>query len=178
MLLLAANEKLLLVIRRHWYVLVWPAAIFIFLLILPSLLLVYGPSFWPAFATPQVQPLVKFSLAIYFMALLTFILVLWLNYYLDVWIITDQRIIDVEQHGLFHRTVSEITMERIQDITVEVPGLIATMLDFGTMRIQTAGELGEFIITEVPKCDRAKNIIVECQRKHMSAPKSTLFNGR
>lgn len=155
--------------RRHWFVLVGPTGFFVVLLLIPSFFLNFAPRFFPALDRADLQPVANFGIAIYFMSVLTFMLLEWLSYYLDVWIITDQRIVDVRQHSLFHRTVSEISMDRIQDVTVDVPGFIPTMLDFGTIRIQTAGEQGEFVISEVPNCDRAKSIIVDQQRKLMAA---------
>jgi len=167
-LTLDPKEKVLLQMRRHWFILVGPTAFFIVLLLLPSLFLNFAPYFLPAFDRPSLQLVIDFGIAVYLASVLTYMLLQWLSYYLDVWIITDQRIVDVQQNGLFHRTVSEITMDRIQDVTVEVPGFIPTMLDFGTIRIQTAGELGEFVISEVPACDRAKDIIIAEQKKYMA----------
>jgi uncharacterized membrane protein YdbT with pleckstrin-like domain len=87
-----------------------------------------------------------------------------MSYYLDVWIITTERIIDIEQHGLFHRAVSEIAVERVQNVTVETPGFLATMLGFGNVKIQTAGE-GEFTISSVTECERAQRLILEHSRR-------------
>lgn len=169
MLLLGPNEKVLLQMRRHWYVLVGPVAVFIFLISLPAIFTNFAPRFFPATGSAEVKPIISFFTAVWLMAVFTSMLLQWLSYYLDVWIITDQRIIDVEQRGLFHRTVSEIAMDRVQDVTVEIPGFVPTVLKFGTIRIQTAGEQGEFVISEVPDCDKAKNIIVEQQRKRVAA---------
>lgn len=163
MLSLSSSEKVLLVMRRHWFVLIGPIAVFVFLLIAPPLALVALPAYYPKLADPVLEVPANFLLAVYIAALLTYMLVAWLSYYLDVWIVTGERIIDVEQHGLFHREVSEIAMDRVQNVTVEIPGFIATALGFGTIRIQTAG-LGEFVITEVPHCDRAKEIILKLIR--------------
>ena len=41
-----------------------------------------------------------------------------------MWIITNDRILDIEQHGLFARTVSELRLHRVQDVTAEIKALI------------------------------------------------------
>lgn len=163
MLQLAPQENVLLVMRRHWFVLVRPASVFAVLLALPLPFIALAPRLLPQFEALHIALVIKFASTLYLMALLTWALVIWLSYYLDVWIITDQRIIDVEQYGLFHREVSEIAADRIQNVTIETPGFIATVLKFGTIRIQTAGQ-GEFVITEVPHCERAKTIILQRSR--------------
>ena len=63
----------------------------------------------------------------------------WTHYYLDLWVISDRRIIVIDQRGFFNRKVSSFRLERMQDIKVTITGIIATLLNFGTIRAQTAG---------------------------------------
>ncbi len=62
----------------------------------------------------------------------------WTHYYLDLWIITDRRIIVIDQIHFFNRKVSSFRLERLQDIKVAVNGVLATFLNYGTIRAQTA----------------------------------------
>lgn len=163
MLHLFPQETILLVMRRHWVVFLGPTIIFIILLIAPPLAIVVGPRFFPALGEPEVALIVNFFLALYVLGLLAYLLVLWIAYYLDVWIITDQRLIDIEQHGLFHREISEIAMDRVQDVTIEIPGFIPTLLQFGNIKIRTASQ-GEFTISDVPDYYRAKDLILKYSR--------------
>lgn len=169
MLTLAPNETILLVMRRHWIVFAGPTFSFFALLILPPIALLVAPNYIPALSEPGLRPVVNFFLALYTMALLAAMLVVWLSYYLDVWIITNQRIIDIEQFTIFHREVSEISLDRIQNVTVEIPGFIATFLGFGNIKIHTAGE-GEFNISEVAEFYRAKDIILQHSRHASRQP--------
>lgn len=89
----------------------------------------------------------------------------WMDHYLDVWIITNERVIDVEQRGLFRRETSEFSMDKVQDITVEIPHMIATFLRYGNLRIQTAGEKS-FNIKDVPDVYEIKKIIMDQVTKH------------
>ncbi len=84
----------------------------------------------------------------------------WMDYYLDMWIVTEKRVINIDQRGLFSREISEIPMANIQDVTVEVHGLMETLLGFGTVRIQTAGER-EFTIDDIPRLNPVKDAILE-----------------
>jgi hypothetical protein len=63
----------------------------------------------------------------------------WTHYYLDLWIITDRRIIVVDQIHFFNRNVSMFRLERLQDIEFKINGVIPTLLNFGTVQAQTAG---------------------------------------
>jgi len=83
----------------------------------------------------------------------------WTNYYLDILLITNKRVIDVEQLGLFARDLAEMRIENIQDIRVEIVGLLASLLHFGNLHIQTAGEVKEFVIRNLYDPHAVKDII-------------------
>ena len=53
---------------------------------------------------------------------------------------TNDRIVDIEQHGLFSRTISEVDLFRIQDVTVDIHGIIATLLNYGNLTVKTASD--------------------------------------
>jgi hypothetical protein len=84
---------------------------------------------------------------------------------LDVWIVTDQRIINIEQKGLFSRVVSELELENIQDITSDVRGVIATFLNYGDLFVQTAAEKERFIFRNIPDPYKVKDMIMNLQEK-------------
>lgn len=93
----------------------------------------------------------------------------WTDYYLDVWVITNKRIFDIEQRGMFNRSISVFLLSRIQDVTVETEGLIATLFKFGTVHVHTAGEhhagspadSGELVIEDADNPIMIKNIIMD-----------------
>jgi hypothetical protein len=62
----------------------------------------------------------------------------WTHYFLDLWVVTDRRIIVIDQVHFFNRKVSNFRLERLQDIKVNVSGILPTLLNYGTLRAQTA----------------------------------------
>jgi hypothetical protein len=71
----------------------------------------------------------------------------WISWYFSVYIITDQRFIQISQKRLFHRAVSDLALDQIQSVNYEIAGLQETMLGFGTIKLQTY--VGDLIIHEV-----------------------------
>lgn len=71
----------------------------------------------------------------------------WISWFYSVFIITNQRFIQITQKGLFHRSVVDIGLNQIQMVNYEVNGIQATLLGFGTIIIQTY--MGDLIIHEV-----------------------------
>lgn len=71
----------------------------------------------------------------------------WMGWYFSVFIVTDQRFIQVSQKGLFHRSFVDIGLDKIQMINYEIGGFQETLLGFGTILIQTY--VGDLVIHEV-----------------------------
>ncbi len=61
----------------------------------------------------------------------------WLNWYFSVFIITNQRFIQIKQKGFFNRSVVDLGLDKIQSVSYQVAGMQETLLGFGTIMIQT-----------------------------------------
>jgi len=153
---LQPEEKVLLVVRKHWFVL-FAAAIKVFLVgILPFVIL--------PFAAPYVSidpALPTFLVSAWLLIIWLMLFTVWTTFYLDVWIVTDKRIINIDQITLFRRSVSTLRIERVQDIKVERIGFFSTLLNFGELQIQTAGpEASFYTIDGIPAPGDVRNAIM------------------
>ena len=160
MLTLSDNEQVLKIVHKHWFVMIGPIITFAALVTAPAIVLVLLPFITRGFDQALIEILVNFSLSLYIMLLIIFMFLIWMDFYLDMWIITSKRIIDIEQRGLFSREISEIPLVHIQDVTLEVHGIMRTFLRFGTIRLQTAGER-EFAIRDIPHLYEIKDLILK-----------------
>lgn len=161
------DEKIKAVVRKHWFILLRDSFGLIVLYITPFIIYWY---FYDNALTPEIltEKIYKnHSPSIFVFAISAWTLVawvklfaIWIDYYLDVWFITNKRIVDIEQKGFFRREISTFRMERIQDVTIEVSGIVQTLLDIGNIHVQTAGESQEFIIKGIGNPKRVKDIIV------------------
>lgn len=179
MINLQPNEKILLTLHKHWIIFAAKMASVLMLGLLPLFLFAVPPSFIAA-ALPQHvwYPLSLLASALWWLILLLFFYVEWLDYWLDVWIITNLRIIDIEHHGLFRREASEFYISQVQDVTIETPGFLGTMFGFGNITVQTAGEVN-FSAQYIVNVESAKKCILDCsynarlleqQGKHATYP--------
>lgn len=71
----------------------------------------------------------------------------WIGWFFSVYIVTDQRFIQISQKGLFHRSVVDMKLSQIQMVNYEVAGLQQTLFGFGTIVMQTV--VGDLVIHEV-----------------------------
>ena len=159
MLELAEGEKVVYEIRRHWYVLVVESITLALFLFIPWLVFLGLDVVGVSLTAKEIAFFAFVVLTWFFVSWLSF-MVIWTNYYLDVWIVTNMRIIDIEQYSLFSRDVSEFRLDRIQDVTIEVKGILPTLLRFGNVDVQTAGETYEFQIKSVPNPYEVRDIII------------------
>lgn len=61
----------------------------------------------------------------------------WMSWYYSVFVMTNQRFIQITQKGFFHRSVVDMALPQIQMVNYEVSGLEETLLGFGTINMQT-----------------------------------------
>ncbi len=155
-------EKVLLVLRRHWIVLVGNVVFFSFIALLPLFFWLLLPETLAAMirGTAWLGMITIFAAAYYLFVWLFFFTAL-LDYYLDVWVLTERRIIDVQQYSLFKRVIAEQRIIRVQDVTSEVRGILPTFLGYGNVFIQTAGQQERFIFRQVPNPEVVKARILE-----------------
>lgn len=167
---LSSDENIVLKVHRHKLVLIFKSSFLILFVLLPPLFFWFGGQA----VTIKGNELALFS-SLYSAILLIgwmIFFIIWTDYYLDVLIVTDKRIIDIEQRGFFKREVSTVRLESIEDITINVSGMLATFLDYGMLKIQTAAENREFIIYDLPHPNQIKSTIYELQNKQLEEPKS------
>ncbi len=156
---LAPGEVLVSVMRKHWFVLFVSIFPYLILFAIPPVVMAFVPS--SSVSTVGLVLVIFFS-ALWMLLLLTAIFTLWTTYYLDLWIVTNQRIIDIEQKRLFDREIKTLRMETVQDVQVDVVGIFETFLGFGTLRVQTAGTGGtDAKIIGIPDPGTERDIIME-----------------
>lgn len=86
-------------------------------------------------------------------------------------IITDMHLIQVVQRGLFSRSVSQLSMVRVQDVFAKRQGVFATLLDYGSIEVETAGDDDNFIFNLAPN---PQEVADECLAVHEKyEPKTT-----
>jgi len=147
----ATHENIIIEVRKHWFALWEELAVVIFLFFIPIFIsaVVLGI---PAIAdTIPGNPALLLIGVIVAWGLCMWIagFMIWTEYYLDIWLVTDQKLVSVDQAGIFSRQISTVQLNKVQDVTVEVRGIIATFLRYGDVKIQTAGEEREFVIRKV-----------------------------
>ena len=150
-----AHEKIILLLRQHWFTqLKW---------LVTAIIMIFVP-----LALTRI-PLLDFlsdkgqlmALIIWYLLIIAFIYEQFISWYFHVFIVTDERVIDVNFYNLLYKEVSEAKIDNIEDVTYRQGGVIRALLNFGDVNMQTAGEKREFAIEDVPLPGRVVKILNE-----------------
>ncbi len=101
------------------------------------------------------------TIACYLLLIFAVSLTSWINYYLDVIVITSNHLVNIKNIGLFRREVSEQNLARVQDVSSKMNGFWQTLFRYGTVYVETAGEAPNFIMENVPRPYKIANTIMK-----------------
>lgn len=153
MIALQEGEHIIVKARKRWFVIFTHACI-MFMLAFAPILLIPQAFVITGMVVPVVGYIFYATMWVWFVWIM--FVVMWTNYYLDVLILTNKRIIDREQFFLFSRDEVTIPIDRIEDIKIEIKGVVPTMFDFGDIQIQTAGAKRETLMRGVKNPEHIK----------------------
>ena len=150
------DEQLIRIVRRYWLTFIMPFSLSTFVILAAFFLLI------PLFSSGG------WEIAGFVVLLIFGIIISARNItvaYFNCFIITDRRVVDYDQKGLFDRTVSEATYNKIQDISYRIKGLLATTLNYGAVEIQTAGTQANLELKNVKNPRSVQQLIVDLQNQ-------------
>lgn len=160
------GEYIILYIHRHWIVLFWAFLRFLFLALLPiGLIFLYsfqGAIDWSGFA----GLILLLSSSIYYLFIWLMLFNRLIDHFLDIWIVTNERIVNIEQLNLFSRNIAEKQLDKMQDITVITHGFFPTLFNYGDVYIQTAGSVERFIFRQVANPKRISTTIMDAVERY------------
>jgi len=166
-------EKIIYHLRRHPVIFLKDFLFFLGLAIVPLIFYIFLANSFVALLESSLARLILAILAsIYYLSIVLINFTQFVDYYLDNWIATNDRILNIEQHALFGRTMSELDLYNIQDVTSEIKGILPTLFNYGNVHVQTAGEKTRFIFESVPNPheirDRLLDLAEDDRRYHAS----------
>lgn len=147
------EEAVVLFLRQHPIVNLRWVVIVIFLLTLPS---VFG--FFPPFAVLPTN--FQFVLTMgWYLFVFGYTLAKFMGWFFNIYIVTDERIVDVDFENIFFRKISTAKIDEIQDINIQSSGSFETFFGYGSIFIQTAAEVSQFEFISIPNPDRVGKIL-------------------
>jgi membrane protein YdbS with pleckstrin-like domain len=149
------GEELIVILRKHWITLSW--------LFLKAIIIFALAMFFFKLAPNEKWAAQVFIIWISLISIYIFRgIFVWL---LDCYIITNKRIVDIDQRGFFQRIVTEVAYEKIQNAIYEIRGPIATFFNYGNIKIQITQNRGLLLMKQIPQPKKIQEVIVKFQEK-------------
>ena len=165
---LEPGESITRAVRKHWFVLIVSLIPFLLLAWLPTLIIPFVN--WVANYVPHSGTVATFTIHENPFVRLVYglwLIMLWIaafntitRYYLNEWIITNTRVIEIHQYGFFSREVSSLLLIRIQDVSTDTEGLFGTLIGYGQLEVQSAGTEEHFIMDDIPHPADLRDLIM------------------
>jgi hypothetical protein len=164
--MLEAGERLLGVVQKHWIGIVgiYTEAIVGVIAIIAVFFTVSPDTFkhlsGGAASLVVVGGIVGLTAVIFFLFVATYI------YRQTRFLITDRGLVQYTQSSLFIRKVTRLSFSNVEDVSAEQRGILPTILNYGTMLVQTAGALDNFEFKYCPNPTRYADIIIEAREAY------------
>lgn len=143
------EEKIIVELKRHPIILIKGIIPMFFIFVIIIAVFVYFKF--------SVTAMVVLIIGLVVVALVAYYhLFLWYN---DIYILTNQRLIDVDQSGLFTRKISETSLDQIQEVQVVVSGPLESIFGFGKIIVQTSGPSENIILETTPQPYKIQHLI-------------------
>lgn len=149
------RERIILLLRQHWITqLYW---------ILGVLLGIFVPLIF------NVVPILDFlpgnyqfmTMVGWYLLLIAYVYEKFISWYYQVFIITDERVIDINFNNLIYKELSEAKINNIEDVSYKQGGVMRATFNYGDVVMQTAGTERAFMIESAPEPNRIVKIINE-----------------
>ncbi|OIP80740.1 hypothetical protein COW94_04700 [Candidatus Peregrinibacteria bacterium CG22_combo_CG10-13_8_21_14_all_44_10] len=143
------GERIEFLVRKHWVMDIKIAVVTLMLCVIPAMMLLSAfIAYWPDFFN-QSRTVMTLAFLVYLLYALLIIYIKWLNEELDLIIVTNKRVINLDQVAFMERTVSESTLGQIQDVKGIEKGILSTLLHYGNLEIHTASHKRVFFIENI-----------------------------
>lgn len=148
-----SEEKVILFLRRHLVTNIpW---------IITTIIMILTPIFINSLSVLDSIPSnFRFIfILIWYLITMAYFLESFLTWFFNVYIVTDERIIDIDFYNLIYKEVSDANIDKIQDVTYKMGGVIRTLFNYGDVLIQTASEVPNFDFLAVPYPDKVVKVL-------------------
>ncbi|MBI5530780.1 MAG: PH domain-containing protein [Candidatus Doudnabacteria bacterium] len=168
------SETVYLVVREHWVSLVLKTLVWVFFAAALVLFNRFAATYLPGILEGVWGTVTGLFVQVYTLFLALALFLIFVFYYLNVQIITNIRIVDITQTGLFSHTISELHIDKMEDATSNTNGIFGTIFNYGDVYIQTAGTVERFEFQNVPDPAGIEKLILDLYEKNSNFAKEGL----
>ncbi len=152
------KETVVLFLRQHFIVNVPWILIAFLIAIAPTVIFPIVIHILPVSFSIPVGYIVV-GTALWYVATFGFVLAKFLGWFFNIYIVTNERVIDIDFFYLLYKKFSEAELNKIQDISFTSGGIFAAIFNYGNVKIETAGEAPNLEFEMIPYPERVVETI-------------------
>jgi len=177
MVVMQPGERVICELKRHPIgILTMYFGAFIAVAVLAALLYVMMPSIRDAYGD-EATTMVALGGGILLVGLILMLFISTIIYWQNQWVVTTDSITQITQNGLFGRHVSQLSMENLEDVTVNQDGILPHMFNYGTLKVESAGERSKFQFPYCPNPNQCAREILDTHEKFLEERRNIRFAG-
>jgi hypothetical protein len=164
-----ADEKLLAIIKRHPFGLIkLYAQMLIGLAAVAALVYFLLPEFVTPGSDSGIYSIAGMAVVVLGVIMILIAFVGTVIYNQNQLVVTDKTITQTLQDGLFNKKISQLAVSNIEDVTADTKGFFQTILNYGKLLVETAGEQENFHFDYCPHADHYAKLILETRQAFLS----------
>ncbi|MBI4096782.1 MAG: hypothetical protein HY425_03650 [Candidatus Levybacteria bacterium] len=154
------DEKIILLLRAHFITNIAWIIVSLVLIILPVIILFFLPRLGVNFlSSSQAIRFTGIYVLFYSLIVFSYILINFLHWFYNVFLVTTQRVVDIDYSDIVVHNIAVTNLEHIEDVNYTQSGFIPTIFNYGSLFVQTAGNERNFEALSIPRPREATHII-------------------
>lgn len=150
------GERILYVAHRHIIIFKMDAAKSTFFgIVIPVVLYLFFPQVWPIFFAWGIVGLLA-------------ILYHFIDWYYDVWLLTNAGVVDVERNGLFDITATRVEYHMMEGMSYTIKGVLQTFLNYGDIIVDKLGAQTSVILKDASRPKKLERLVMKYQEQFVN----------
>lgn len=163
------NEKILLILRRHFSTnTLWIFITFI-LLLSPVFFFIFRNEFQLLEVVDLPVRFILIFTIFYYLVVFSYAFINFITWFYNVFLVTQKRVVDIDYSDIVIHNIAFTKLTHMQDVNYTQAGFIHSLLDYGNVFLQTAGTETNFEALSVPRPRKAAHIIANLIGKEAHA---------
>ena len=124
-----------------------------------------APKYITSVNSTQVYEIATVGYLIFLAIVLTFVYVAHLVFWDNSWTLSTESLTQVTRTSLFDKQSSHLSLGNLQDVTASQEGILPHIFNYGSLRVETAGETSKFVFNYCPNPNTYAEYILEAREK-------------
>ncbi len=154
------DEVIILFLRSHFLTNLYWIVISLILTFIPVIIVAFSSVFGiQILSSPLASHFTTIYVLFYYLIVFSFIFINFLHWFYNVFIVTSERVVDIDYSDIVIHNIAVTKLSHIQDVNYTQSGFIPTLFNYGNLFVQTAGTEINFEAIAIPKPREATHII-------------------